>query len=267
MLWGMRTKVGRDGFEGTDGLLNSAGFVVRGGALKGSSNEAPLVVFLSPAHPQCPYASPPAGSLDVEDACRGFLDLAKEGAAGCVATVFSDPAFAGGSGWDVCAILGLIAYGTQLRSSFTRWLKSHCCATTAAAARLPAALLVLTAAVAAAERQPPLLPPPLLLLSVVRTLLAPLQSCAAAPPTPLRGQPDLPSCYAHLLQATTMTPSIPSNPPCGPLQPCVACSEEHSAASLQAPPAGDHNCLHPTPVTLQTSSAASPAPRSGSVAS
>ncbi|PSC69331.1 exocyst complex component Sec6 [Micractinium conductrix] len=34
------------------------------------------------------------GSLDVEDACRGFLDLAKEGAAGCVATVFSDPAFA-----------------------------------------------------------------------------------------------------------------------------------------------------------------------------
>jgi exocyst complex component 3 len=35
-----------------------------------------------------------AGSLDVEAACRGFLDLAKEGAAACVAVVFSDPAFA-----------------------------------------------------------------------------------------------------------------------------------------------------------------------------
>ncbi|KAI3425101.1 hypothetical protein D9Q98_008479 [Chlorella vulgaris] len=34
------------------------------------------------------------GSLDVEAACRGFLDLAKEGAAACVAVVFSDPAFA-----------------------------------------------------------------------------------------------------------------------------------------------------------------------------
>lgn len=34
------------------------------------------------------------GSLDVEEACRGFLDLAKEGAAACVAVVFSDPAFA-----------------------------------------------------------------------------------------------------------------------------------------------------------------------------
>lgn len=30
----------------------------------------------------------------MEEACRGFLDLAKEGAAACVAVVFSDPAFA-----------------------------------------------------------------------------------------------------------------------------------------------------------------------------
>lgn len=30
----------------------------------------------------------------MEGACRGFLDLAKEGVAACVAVVFSDPAFA-----------------------------------------------------------------------------------------------------------------------------------------------------------------------------
>ena len=41
-----------------------------------------------------PLLLPPAGSLDVEEACRGFLDLAKEAAAACVAVVFSDPAFA-----------------------------------------------------------------------------------------------------------------------------------------------------------------------------
>lgn len=41
-----------------------------------------------------PTLPPPPGSLDVEEACRGFLDLAKEGAAACVAVVFSDPAFA-----------------------------------------------------------------------------------------------------------------------------------------------------------------------------
>lgn len=37
---------------------------------------------------------PGAGSLDVEGACRGFLDLAKEAAAAAVALVFADPAFA-----------------------------------------------------------------------------------------------------------------------------------------------------------------------------
>lgn len=35
-----------------------------------------------------------AGSLDVEGACRGFLDTAKLGAAACVAAVYADPAFA-----------------------------------------------------------------------------------------------------------------------------------------------------------------------------
>lgn len=30
----------------------------------------------------------------MEEACRGFLDLAKEAAAACVAVVFGDPAFA-----------------------------------------------------------------------------------------------------------------------------------------------------------------------------
>ncbi|KAI7841448.1 hypothetical protein COHA_004843 [Chlorella ohadii] len=40
------------------------------------------------------FAEHVKGSLDVEEACRGFLDLAKEGAAACVAVVFSDPAFA-----------------------------------------------------------------------------------------------------------------------------------------------------------------------------
>ena len=37
---------------------------------------------------------PRAGSLDVEGACRGFLELAKEGVAACTAVVFADPAFA-----------------------------------------------------------------------------------------------------------------------------------------------------------------------------
>ena len=35
-----------------------------------------------------------SGQLDIEDACRGFLDLAKDAVAACVAVVFSDPAFA-----------------------------------------------------------------------------------------------------------------------------------------------------------------------------
>lgn len=43
--------------------------------------------------PQLPRPAP-AGVLDVEPACRGFLDLAKEGVAACVAAVFADPAFA-----------------------------------------------------------------------------------------------------------------------------------------------------------------------------
>ena len=34
------------------------------------------------------------GSLDIDDACRGFLDLAKEATAACVAVVFADPGFA-----------------------------------------------------------------------------------------------------------------------------------------------------------------------------
>lgn len=47
-------------------------------------------------HPQ-PRTQPhphPAGQLDVEEACRGFLDVAKEAAAALVASVFADPAFA-----------------------------------------------------------------------------------------------------------------------------------------------------------------------------
>ena len=35
-----------------------------------------------------------AGDLDIDVACRGFVELAKEATAACVATVFADPAFA-----------------------------------------------------------------------------------------------------------------------------------------------------------------------------
>ena len=48
----------------------------------------------APGPPCCLPAHTPAGCLDIEDACRGFLDLAREAAAACVAVVFSDPAFA-----------------------------------------------------------------------------------------------------------------------------------------------------------------------------
>lgn len=51
----------------------------------------------TPRHPRPPSPSTPLplpGLLDVEPACRGFLELAKEGVAACVAAVFSDPAFA-----------------------------------------------------------------------------------------------------------------------------------------------------------------------------
>ena len=34
------------------------------------------------------------GQLDIEDACRGFLDLAKAACAGVCGSIFSDPAFA-----------------------------------------------------------------------------------------------------------------------------------------------------------------------------
>jgi len=52
------------------------------------------IVTATPHTPPHPHLIPAPGSLDVEEACRGFLDLAKEGAAACVAVVFSDPAFA-----------------------------------------------------------------------------------------------------------------------------------------------------------------------------
>lgn len=45
-------------------------------------------------HTHVPHPHPTTGVLDIEDACRGFLELAKEGAAACVAVVFADPAFA-----------------------------------------------------------------------------------------------------------------------------------------------------------------------------
>lgn len=65
--------------------------------MQGSSNvwevNCNLLRLTGDIHPPTP-CSFPAGSLDVEEACRGFLDLAKEAAAACVAVVFSDPAFA-----------------------------------------------------------------------------------------------------------------------------------------------------------------------------
>ena len=36
----------------------------------------------------------PQDQLDIEDACRGFLDLAKAACTGVCASIFSDPAFA-----------------------------------------------------------------------------------------------------------------------------------------------------------------------------